>query len=61
MLFSKRDTPSLAEITRTHRNIAQSAISKILERAILKRLNAFIAGHNQFGFRAAHSTFSSAQ
>jgi hypothetical protein len=38
-----------------------SSISKILERVILKRLNAFIFGHNvllnhQFGFRAAHST-----
>jgi hypothetical protein len=38
-----------------------SSISKILERVILKRLNAFIIGHNvlpnhQFGFRAAHST-----
>jgi hypothetical protein len=38
-----------------------SSISKILERVILKRLNAFISGHNilpnhQFGFRAAHST-----
>jgi hypothetical protein len=35
-----------------------SSISKILERVILKRLNAFISGHNvlpnhQFGFRAA--------
>jgi hypothetical protein len=34
-----------------------SSISKILERVILKRLNAFIFGHNvlpnhQFGFRA---------
>jgi hypothetical protein len=36
-------------------------ISKILERVILRRLNAFISGHyvlpnHQFGFRAAHST-----
>jgi hypothetical protein len=39
-----------------------SFISKILERVILKRLNAFISVHNvlpksQFGFRPAHSTF----
>jgi hypothetical protein len=39
-----------------------SSISKIFERIILRRLNAFISGHNvfpnhQFGFRAAHSTF----
>jgi hypothetical protein len=38
-----------------------SYMSKILERVTLKRLNAFISGHNvlpnhQFGFRAAHST-----
>jgi hypothetical protein len=38
-----------------------STISKILEWVILKRLNAFISGHNvllnhQFGFKAAHST-----
>jgi hypothetical protein len=38
-----------------------SSISKILERIILRRLNAFISGHNvlpnhQFGFRTAHST-----
>jgi hypothetical protein len=38
-----------------------SSISKILERVILKRLNALISGHNvlpnhQFGFGAAHST-----
>jgi hypothetical protein len=37
-----------------------SSISKILERVILKRLNAFFSGHNvlsnqQFSFRAAHS------
>jgi hypothetical protein len=38
-----------------------SSMSKILERVFLKRLNAFIFGHNvppnsQFDFRAAHST-----
>jgi hypothetical protein len=38
-----------------------SSISKILDRIILKRLNAFISGHNvlpnhQFGCKAAHST-----
>jgi hypothetical protein len=38
-----------------------SSISKIFERIILRRLNAFISGHNvlsnhQFGFRTAHTT-----